>query len=340
MPTKRISADEAHSLRKDQMRQGADGSELLMKAARSPSTWDSASRSARFVMSSQSVDRMGDVVVTAGLDTGEFEQNPVALMSHRSDTWPIGEWKNVEKMLRGRPPRMEGDLSFLKAGGPNPEVDTAAWYAENGFIRGASIGFIPDFEQMEMLMAEDGSWTGGLQFNAAKVIECSLCAIPANQDALAKMLNGDRGLAKEWIEDVLDNWARSPEGVLVPRAEFETAYQVLKTVTSTMPSTTVAFNGTLTGGGAGGANNTEAPDALAALEQMDIKILMDFASAQLAKEGKVIADQSRVAKDGEMITDRARTEAIERAAKQKRLEDKRKRDKAVRDSKISALKQI
>lgn len=304
MRTKRISADEAHSLRKDQMRQGADGSELLMKAARSPSTWDSASRSARFVMTSQSVDRMGDVVVTAGLDTTEFEQNPVALMSHRSDTWPIGEWKNVEKMLRGRPPRMEGDLAFLKAGGPNSDVDTAAWYAENGFIRGASIGFLPDFDQMEMLMAEDGSWTGGLQFNAAKVIECSLCAIPANQDSLAKMFNGDRGLAKEWIQDVLDNWACSPEGLILPRAEFETAYQVLK---------------------AGDQVRTETTDARASLENLDAKVLMEFAERELAKEGKVIVDQTRV-------------EAIERAAKQKRLDEKRLREKAIREQKIDLLK--
>jgi hypothetical protein len=311
MRTKRISADEAHELRKDQMRQGADGSELMMKAAKGPSTWDSGSRSARFVMSSQSVDRMGDVVVTAGLDITEFEQNPIALMSHRSDTWPIGTWKNVEKMLRTRPPRMEGDLSFLKAGGPNPEVDTAAWYAENGYVRGASIGFIPDFDQIEMMLDEDGSWTGGLQFNAAKILECSLCAIPANQDALAKAFNGDRGLAKEWLEDVLDNWQRSPEGVLMPRAEFEKAYRILAHET------------------ADEENESEPPiassETLNYLSGLDKKILFDFAERELAKSGKVIVDQSRV-------------ESIERAAKQKRLDEQRARERLLREEKIELLK--
>lgn len=223
MRTERISADQAQELRKDQMRE-----DRVVKASGAPSSWDAATRSARFVMSSQAKDRMGDVVVTAGLDLSRFEQNPVGLLSHGASVWPIGDWKNIEKILRGRPPRMEGDLVLHKAGGPIPEVDQSAWMIENGYMRGASIGFIPDWNEIEKVLGEDGSWAGGLQFNKAEVVETSLCGIPANPEALAKMADGNITMAREWVEDVLDNWARSPEGAIMARCEFEEAYRVLK----------------------------------------------------------------------------------------------------------------
>src|SRR5829696_5705048 len=142
MTTKLISADEAHSLRGDHLRPGPDGKDTILKVAAgtTPSSWDSAKRSARFVMTSQAKDRYGDIVVTAGLDTTQFDKNPVAFVNHKSGSWPIGMWKNIEKMLRGRPARMEGDLAVHEAGGPVPEIDQAAWMIEKGYMRASSIG--------------------------------------------------------------------------------------------------------------------------------------------------------------------------------------------------------
>src|SRR6266404_4251693 len=191
MSTQRISADEAHHLRRDNLRSGADGRERMFKSIEGPpSSWDSTRRSARFVMTSQARDRAGDAVVTAGIDTTAFERNPSAFLNHDSTGWPIGRWENLQKKPYANPPRMEGDLVLLESGGPVALIDQAAWMLSRGAIRGASIGFIPDWNAIEKLLESDGSWTGGLQFNQSELLEVSLVNVPANADALAKALAG------------------------------------------------------------------------------------------------------------------------------------------------------
>jgi len=178
----KISADEALALRRTHLR----GDTLHKAAQGAPSTWNATSRSARFVMSTQSVDRMGDIVVTGGIDTQEFLRNPVALLAHNSAGWPIGQWASFAKVLNRAPPRLEGDLILHEAGGPIPEVDQAAWLLERGHIRASSIGFVPDWNAIERVMDDDGSWSGGLRFNQSILVEASLVAVPANADALVK----------------------------------------------------------------------------------------------------------------------------------------------------------
>jgi phage head maturation protease len=226
MLTKKISADEAKSKRKDHMRATGRG-DAVLKAVKAPPSWDKEARTGRFVMTTQQTDRYGDRVMTEGGDTAEFERNPVALLFHNSRTWPIGSWGNLEKILKGRPPRLEGDLILMPPEGPVAEIDQAAWMIENGGIRACSIGFVPNWDDIEMLLDEEGKWTGGLQFNKWELVECSVCPIPANPGALMKHADGDMKLARELLEDVLDNYAKTPEGLLVPRAEFEKQYRLV-----------------------------------------------------------------------------------------------------------------
>ncbi len=228
MQTKRISADEAHAARKEHLRLGPDGKERgLLKVASAPSTWNAEKRSARFVMTSQSKDRYGDVVVTNGADISEFEKNPVAFLNHNSHEWPIGKWENVAKMTKARPPRMEGDLVLLEEDSPIPQATQAAWMIERGHMRACSIGFIPDWNEIEMMLDGEGNWTGGLQFNKSEIIECSLCGVPANQDALAKDFTQHAAFALESVEYVLDNYARDADGDLIQREAFDHLYKVL-----------------------------------------------------------------------------------------------------------------
>lgn len=295
MTTKLISADEARALRGEHLRTGPDGKDVIVKVATgSPSSWNSEKRSARFIMTSQVKDRYGDIVVTAGLDTTQFDKNPVALLNHRSSSFPIGVWKNVEKVLRGRPARMEGDLVVHETGGPIPEIDQAAWAIEHGVMRASSIGFAPDFDAMEMIMGQDGSWTGGLQFNAGELLECSLCGIPANPQALVKEFSSDLGLARETVEQILDNYAHDPEsGKLVERSAFEALYTIV-------------------------AKGHELPQVVAG----DVNALLD---AMDPAEALSICNRFVLA-SGMVTMSRDRHEAIERAARNKRLAEKRQRE--------------
>lgn len=221
----KMSADEAQSKRKDHLAKSAGQDNAIVKAAKAPASWNKDQRSARFVMSTQAVDRYGDIVMTDGIDTTEFERNPVGLLFHSSRSWPVGSWGELAKELNRRPPRLEGTLAMLPEGGPVKEIDEAAWMIANGGVRACSIGFMPDWDNVEGIVDDEGFWTG-LKFNASTLLECSVCSVPANSQALIKQADGDPRLARELLEDVLDNWTRSPEGLLMPRAEFEAAYRV------------------------------------------------------------------------------------------------------------------
>lgn len=225
LKTRHVSADEAQSKAGDRVYK-TDKGLAVMKAAKAPASWDEESRSARFVMTSQAVDRYGDIVVTNGLDTAEFERNPVGILFHNSRTWPVANWANLEKMVRTRPARMEGDFVLLPSGGPIKEIEETEWMLANGGIRACSIGFVPDWDEIEFILDEEEKWTGGILFAKSELVECSICAVPANAGALVKSADGDMRLAKEMIEDILDNWAKTPEGLLLPRSDFEAQYRV------------------------------------------------------------------------------------------------------------------
>jgi phage head maturation protease len=185
MRTRRISEDEARSLRRDQLR----GDTLTKLVDGAPSSWNADRRSVRFTMSSERRDLYGDIVKTSGIDLQNFLANPVALLSHDASTWSIGKWARVEKILGASPARLEGDLILHESGGPIKQIDEAAWMLSKGYIRGASIGFVPNWSEIEMILEADGSWNnGGLIFHRSVLIECSICNVPANPDAMAKGL--------------------------------------------------------------------------------------------------------------------------------------------------------
>jgi phage head maturation protease len=284
----RISADEALELRRDHLRR-VGGVDQLIKMAQAPSSWSPESRSARFVMTSQTVDRYGDIVVTNGLDTTQFEKNPAAFVNHQSGAWPVGSWGNIEKILRGRPPRMEGDLILAPPGGPIPQVDQAAWAIENGLMRACSIGFIPNWDAIERVTDDAGAWTGGLQYNQVEIVECSLCGVPANPQALAKSIEGNVAFAREAIEQVLDNWARDPAGNLIERTAFEEIYR------------------------------------LSAKEE-DVGVSVEELLVQMGTEAAAGICEKFIVAAGRVVMSRARAEAIERAARNKRLAEKRGRE--------------
>ena len=48
-----------------------------------------------FVMSDETVDRMGDVIRASGWSLSQFKSNPIALFGHEH-SFPIGNWENVK----------------------------------------------------------------------------------------------------------------------------------------------------------------------------------------------------------------------------------------------------
>lgn len=223
----RISVDEFLSARKDFVKSG----DIVTKVAKGVSSWNPDKRSARFVMSAEVEDRYKDIVVQAGIDLTEFNKNPAAPFSHDSRTFPVGNWENVEKILGGRPKRLEGDLVLMKDG-EDEVADRLARHIGAGTVRACSIGFIPiEVERREVPEDKrDSYYYPGYIIHSAELLECSPCLIGANPAAIAKAIadGADAEQVREYrdmIEDVLDNWSRSPEGLLLPREEYERAYK-------------------------------------------------------------------------------------------------------------------
>lgn len=177
----------------------------------------------RFVMSAEVEDRDRDIVVQAGLNTTEFEKNPVAPWSHKAGDPPVGTWSELEKSLGGRPKRTEGTLTLVKG---EPMADRLAIHFDAGSIRACSIGFMPtSIERREVPQDPQGSYFyPGYMIHEADLYECSPCCVPANPAALAKAAAEGDVMAREMIEEVLDTWTLE-KGVIVPRKAFEDAHR-------------------------------------------------------------------------------------------------------------------
>jgi HK97 family phage major capsid protein/HK97 family phage prohead protease len=126
-----------------------------------------------FVLSDDSVDRMGDIVEQDGWELANFKRNPIALFGHSSN-FPIGTWQDVEingSQLRGRLELMPAVSERLR------EIHAAI---TAGVLRAVSVGFRPiDMEPLE------DSKMGGLRFTKQELVECSLVSVPANPNALS-----------------------------------------------------------------------------------------------------------------------------------------------------------
>ncbi len=125
----------------------------------------------RFIMSDESIDRDGDIIMSDGWDLKEFKKNPVAL-AHHDATKIIGRWKNVKVHNK----QLTGDLELA------PDDVGAFQRAINklisgGFLKAVSVGFrATEHEPRE---------EGGYRFLKQSLFETSVVAVPSNSSALA-----------------------------------------------------------------------------------------------------------------------------------------------------------
>jgi HK97 family phage prohead protease len=225
MPVRSPSLDEVMAKRKGSAVE-RDGHPVLFKVFNKPASFKSTDdgREAKFIMSTETEDRYGDIVVQEGMDTTEFEKNPIALWMHNHLATPLGQWSGLLKVLGGRPKRTEGVLRFSPEG-EFDDVDKIARLVEMGIYKACSIGFMP--KSYEWIKDDEGNHTWGLRFAESELLECSVVAVGANQEALVKAAGGDRKFVLAAIEDVLDTWAKTHEGLIVPRVEFEKVYETI-----------------------------------------------------------------------------------------------------------------
>jgi len=135
-----------------------------------------------YIMSDDSIDRLGDMIDQAGWQLVNFEKNPIALFGHDSH-FPVGKWRDVK--VKGN--QLRGTLELLPPVSPRLQEIHAA--VKGGVLRAVSVGFKPlKYEPLP------DSKKGGYRFIEHELVECSIVAVPANPNAIqiAKNLNISR----------------------------------------------------------------------------------------------------------------------------------------------------
>jgi HK97 family phage major capsid protein/HK97 family phage prohead protease len=135
-----------------------------------------------FVLSDNSVDRMGDVI-EQNWDLAPFKKNPIALFNHDRDQ-VIGSWEGV----RVAGDRLLGKLK-LAAEGTSELVDTVRKLIAQKILRATSVGFVP--LKKEKLKDDASEYWGPFRYLKSELLEASLVSVPANPNAvaLARSLN-------------------------------------------------------------------------------------------------------------------------------------------------------
>ena len=151
-----------------------------------------------YVMSDESVDRVGDVIKADGWNLQNFLKNPVALFGH-DHKFIVGHWTDVK--VQGK--QLIGRLKLLPKG-ISERLDEVIAAVEAGILRAVSVGFnISDPQKVEP--RKDGGYT----FKATELLECSLVSVPANPNALRKAM--DLHLSDEAKALIFDEPTPEPE---------------------------------------------------------------------------------------------------------------------------------
>lgn len=132
-----------------------------------------------FVMSDETVDAVGDIITASGWDLSRFKAgNPVALYGHSQSNLPIGVWEKVR--VEGK--KLLGRLRLADEG-TSDFIDAVRKLVKQRMINACSVGFRPI--KSEPLNSDEPLW-GPQRYLKQQLLECSLVAVPANPNAVAR----------------------------------------------------------------------------------------------------------------------------------------------------------
>lgn len=136
------------------------------------------------VVSTETVDREGEVIIAKGIDSSFYQKNPVVLFGHKYDELPVGRcpWlKSVPGGLKAktiyssRPDNWDG-----------PWLPDAVYsMTKEGILKGKSIGYIP--LKLRAPTKEEVQWkAANVVCESAQLLEFSVAVIPMNPTCLVE----------------------------------------------------------------------------------------------------------------------------------------------------------
>jgi HK97 family phage prohead protease len=158
---------------------------------------DQATRSVDFVISTASVDRMGDTISVDGWKLETYRKNPVVLWAHDASMLPIAKASNVrveDGKLKARAEFMPKEISGMS--------NAVFEMIRGGFLSATSVGFAP----VKYAFSEAADRKFGIDFIEQELLEFSVVPIPANAEALieARSSGIDIEPVREWALKLLE----------------------------------------------------------------------------------------------------------------------------------------
>ncbi len=150
---------------------------------------DSNDGAIAFVLSTDDVDRHGDVISADGWALDSYRENPVLLWAHDYRKPAIGRAEKVWV----EPHRLLAKMEFA----PTEFAQEVASLYRTGFQWGVSVGFKP-LRYEERRDEKTGAFLG-LRFLEQELLEVSAVPVPANRSALRRLAQADHpALAALW----------------------------------------------------------------------------------------------------------------------------------------------
>lgn len=134
------------------------------------------------MVSVESIDRDGDVILAKGINTEMFSRNPIVTFAHQYHELPVGRCAWMKKVSGG----VRAKTVYTDA----TETARAVWQmTQEGILRGKSIGFLP--VKVRSATKEEISrnphWkNAGSVIESSLLLEYAVAPIPVNQDALVE----------------------------------------------------------------------------------------------------------------------------------------------------------
>ena len=176
------------------------------------------------VVSTEDVDRDGDIVRQNGWDLTHFSTHPILLSSHnyRGLTNQIGEWTQMK--VEGT--ELIGEAKYYIGEG-NEEADWGFKLASKG--RAAfSVGFVPDMSKAKQIEANGNI---SYEFQGQELLEVSQVTVPSNPQALQAMKGMNLHPEVEvLVEEMLGDMAKELVEVQLPPEPIDADAIALKVV--------------------------------------------------------------------------------------------------------------
>ena len=177
--------------------------------------------------SKEVIDRDGDLIKVDGINLKNWKKNPVIMLFHNYSDFPVGVGVGKKAWVDGK----ELKIKFKFLIDDNDKAFQAARLWKAGALKGLSVGFQPDYNEIEYPEQKGTKVQPNRIFKKIELLEVSVVPIPANQDAL--MASVSKSLDEGEIDmedfDILKDIIKSaPNKEEVDSEELEALKQKVK----------------------------------------------------------------------------------------------------------------